>query len=68
MPPEKEQDHTIILKEGAKIPHIRPQRYPYYQKNEIEKIIEEMLEAEIIRPSTSTYSSLVILVKKKDGG
>ena len=68
LPPKHEQDHAIILKEGVEIPHIQPYRYLYYQKNEIGKIIEEMLGVGIIQPSTSPYLSLVILVKKKDGG
>ena len=55
------------MKEGVEIPHIRPYRYPHYQKNEIEKIIEEMLKVGIVRPSTSRYLSPVILVKKKEG-
>ena len=68
LPPEREQDHAIVLKDGAEIPNVRPYRYPYYQKNEIERIISEMLIAGIVRPSISPYSSPVILVKKKDGG
>ena len=56
------------MKEGVEIPHIQPYRYLYYQKNEIGKIIEEMLGVGIIQPSTSPYLSLVILVKKKDVG
>ena len=68
LPPAREHDHAIKLKEGAQIPHIRPYRYPHYQKTEIEKIIDEMMQSEIIRPSTSPFSSPVILVKKKDGG
>jgi hypothetical protein len=68
MPPNREHDHPIVLKPGATIPNIRPYRYPYYQKNEIERIVKEMLQAGIIRHSTSPYSSPVLLVKKKDGG
>lgn len=68
LPSKGECDHAITLKEGASIPNIRPYRYPYYQKNEIERFVKEMLTSGIIRPSNSPYSSPVILVKKKDGG
>ena len=44
-----------------------PYIYPYVQKNEIEPMIAEMLEAGIIQPSQSYFSTLVVLVHKKDG-
>ena len=68
LPPKRDRDDAIVLKEGASIPNIRPYRCPYYQKNEIEKIISKMLQTGVIRPSTSPFSSPVILVRKKDGG
>lgn len=37
------------------------------QKEEIENLIHDMLKACIIRVSTTPFSSLVLLVKKKDG-
>ena len=64
LPPKREYDHAIMLKEGADIP-----KYPHYQKNEIEKTVNKMLPAGIIQHSVSPFSSPVILVKKKkDGG
>lgn len=68
LPPPRRQDHAIRLKEGSNIPNIRPYRYPHYQKNEIERLVDDMLNSGIIRTSVSPYSSPIILVKKKDGG
>ena len=36
-------EHPIVLKEGAQPMCQRPYRYPFYQKNEIEKIVKELL-------------------------
>lgn len=41
--------------------------FSYFQKLEIEKIVEELLKNSFIQPSTSSFASLVLLVKKKDG-
>ena len=68
LPPTRKQDHAIHLKEGASIPNLRPYKYSHSQKNEIERLIGDMLNVGIIRPSISPYSSPIILVKKKDGG
>jgi hypothetical protein len=46
---------------------LRPYRYSKEQKEEIEKIIDEMLVTSIINPSSSPFASPALLVKKKDG-
>ena len=66
LPPKSDHDYAIQLVLGSHPPNIKPYRYPHIQKCEIEKIVEEMLEAGIIRHSQSAYSSPVVLVCKKD--
>ena len=45
----------------------RPYRTPLSQRPELEKQIDALLKADIIRPSSSAYASPLILVPKKDG-
>ena len=67
LPPPRSHDHQIQLQEATKPTCVRPYRYPYYQKEEIEKLVREMLKAGIIQPSQSPHSSSVLLVRKVDG-
>ncbi|KZV27240.1 peroxidase 64, partial [Dorcoceras hygrometricum] len=64
LPPSRSQDHAINIKAGQGPIQVRPYRYAHRQKNEIERLVAEMLVAGVIQPSTSPYSSPVILVKK----
>ena len=50
-------DHSIPLVPEILSPNIRPYCHPFSQKNEIEKMVQELLNAGIIRPSISPYSS-----------
>lgn len=67
LPPERSVDHIIPLIEDNKQINQRPYRLPHHQKNAMEQLIKQLLEANMIRPSVSPYSSPVILVKKMDG-
>jgi len=67
IPPRRSHDRSIMLKEGTSPISVRPYRYPYYQKSEIEKLIKELLVMGTIRPSQNSFSSPVLLVRKADG-
>jgi hypothetical protein len=48
-------------------PNILPYRYPFSQKNEIEKMVHELLDVRVICPSTNPYLSPAAMVLKKEG-
>jgi hypothetical protein len=60
-------DHSIPLVLGSLPPNILPYRHPFSQKYEIEKMVQELLNAGIICPSMSPYYSHVVMVLKKEG-
>jgi hypothetical protein len=66
LPPARPYDHRIHLLPGTASVAVRPYRYPQLQKDELERQCAAMLEQGIIRPSTSPFSALVLLVKKAD--
>lgn len=66
LPPHRSHDHMISLVEGNKPPSMGPYRYrDPYRKQKL-RSVHELLDAGFIRVSNSLYSSLVILVKKKE--
>ncbi|XP_061999331.1 uncharacterized protein LOC133716671 [Rosa rugosa] len=67
LPPQRPIDHKITLLEGTNPINVRPYRYAHSHKDELEAQVREMLAQGIIRPSTSPFSSPVLLVKKKEG-
>ena len=67
LPSPLDHDHAIEVEPGAHAVNVRPYRYSQFQKDEIEKLVKEMLLVGIIQPSKSAFSSPVLLVKKKDG-
>ncbi|XP_019425047.1 PREDICTED: uncharacterized protein LOC109333920 [Lupinus angustifolius] len=67
LPPSRSHDHSIPLLQGSNPVKVKPYRYPHSQKEEIERLVSEMLHQGIIQSSKSPFSSPIILVKKKDG-
>jgi hypothetical protein len=68
LPPSRGlHDHSIPLILGSLPLNVQPYRHPLVQKNEIEKNVHEFLEASVLYPSTCPYSSLVVMVLKKEG-
>ncbi|XP_011859156.1 PREDICTED: uncharacterized protein K02A2.6-like [Vollenhovia emeryi] len=46
----------------------RPRRLSFADKDTLRKMLDELLERKIIRPSNSPYASPIVLVRKKTGG
>ena len=64
---QSQYEHEIIVDE----PNLQRANYwpvPYAQRKIIEENIQEMLDAGIITRSEASFTSPIVLVKKKDGG
>lgn len=57
----------ILRLQGNSIVHYRPYRLAPIEREKVNKIVEELLEKNIIRESDSPFASPILLVKKKDG-
>lgn len=64
LPPHRSKDHHIHLLPTASPVNVRPYRYPHCQKTIMTTMIQDMLREGLIQPSTSPFSSPVLLVKK----
>jgi hypothetical protein len=66
LPPPRRHNHRIHLLPIMVPIAVRPYRYPQLVKDELERQCREMLQQGIIHPSTSAFSSSILLVKKSD--
>lgn len=64
--PPRACDHHIHVMSDTPLVTVRPYRYSQLLKDEIKKQCTEMLQKGIIRTSTLTFLSQVLLVRKKD--
>lgn len=61
-------EHTMKIRLTTDSPlYCNPRRLSYREKEEVSKVIDDLLEKQIIRPSSSPYASPIVLVKKKNG-
>lgn len=66
LPPPRNCDHGIPLFLDGKPVNLQPYKQYCHQRNEIKKQVKDMLQSGIVRPSMSSYSSPIVLVKKSD--
>ena len=58
-----------VVKTGDQAPIRQPvRRMPFALREDVDRMVEEMLDQGVIRPSSSPWASPVVLVRKKDGG
>ena len=55
LPPQREHDHRIPLIDGVVHVNIRPYKHPPTQKDAIENMVKELLEAGVIKKSHSPF-------------
>ncbi|GJX58361.1 retrotransposon-related protein [Tanacetum coccineum] len=67
LPPQRTHDHKIPLVPNTPPINIRPYRHPPSQKDAIEVMVKELMDSGVIRASQSSFSSPIVMVKKKDG-
>jgi len=57
-----------VIETNCNVPvHTRYRRVPMHLEKEVDNKINELLEAKVIRPSTSSWSSPIVVVRKKTG-
>lgn len=66
LPPQRDIEHKINLQPQTNPIRVWPYCYPHIQKVKIKKMVKDMCAAVIIQPSTSPFSSPILLVHKKD--
>ncbi len=59
--------HHVRLKPDTKPVYIPPYRLPHSQRTIVDKMVNDMLEQDVIKESHSPWNSPLFLVPKKDG-
>jgi hypothetical protein len=67
MPSKRELEHNMHLLSYSPLKNIGFCRHPILESDEVKNKLQELLKKGFIRPSTSPFGSLIILVPNKDG-
>ncbi|GKB58353.1 reverse transcriptase, partial [Tanacetum coccineum] len=67
LPPQRMHDHKIPPVPNTPPINIRHYKHLLSQKNAIEVMVKELMDSGVIRASHSSFSSPIVMVKKKDG-
>lgn len=67
LPPPCTSDHCMTIQPSQGLVTVKPYRYLHFQKEEISRMVAQMLDDGVIRPSTSPFSTPVLLVRENDG-
>lgn len=57
LPPTREADHEIKLFPSIALINVRPYRYPQFQKDEIEKLVEAWIGGGLLIEAIGGYSN-----------
>ncbi|GKB74012.1 transposon ty3-G gag-pol polyprotein, partial [Tanacetum coccineum] len=66
LPPQRSHNYQIPLMPNTPPINVRPYRHPPNQKDAIECMVKELMDSGVIRASQSSFSSPIVMVKKKD--
>lgn len=66
--PATQYEMSIQIKSNSSPFFFRPRRLSFYEKEEVQKITQDLLEKGIIRKSSSEFSSPIVLVPRKPSG
>lgn len=66
--PIEPDDYSMKIRLVNDVPvHCAPRQFSYYERMEIRKTVDGLIQRGIVRPSDSPYASAMVLVKKKNG-
>jgi hypothetical protein len=67
LPPKRGIQHAILLQQDGPLPNIDMCKMSVMENVEIRKQVQEFLDKGVIKPSTSSCMSPIVLVAEKDG-